>query len=385
MEQHHFKSLLSQVTTLNNHYKKINDLTGENFNVFRILKVETLEVRMHSAFIAELLNPKGSHGQNDTFLRLFIERFCFKLNQFDSINCNSNVELHTAFISKDGSEGGRIDIIVTDQRHNKIIIENKIYTGDQDQQLIRYHNHDPNADLFYLTLDGKTPGDTSKGNLKDNVDFRCISYKQDILIWLEACRKEVTVNPIVRESITQYINLIKYLTNQTINRSMQIELNDLIKSNLEASFTIKDNLNNALNEVVKDYTSQLESICEPLGLICSNTVNFENRYTGFWVYKSEWEHTSIGFQFQNYNKELLYGLVVEHPDEFPKDLRAQLNSLPNNSKKYNDWWPWHNYVEQPFADWSKVEAWKAVEAGSMKNMMKQKIEMLLTLIGDIKL
>ncbi|MFD0751267.1 PD-(D/E)XK nuclease family protein [Mucilaginibacter calamicampi] len=130
MEQHHFKSLLSQVTTLNNHYIKINELTGENFNVFRILKLDSSEVRMHSAFIAELLNPQGSHGQHDIFLRLFIREFCFKANGFDSSNCHSDVELHTAFISQDGSEGGRIDIIVTDCNHNKIIIENKIYAGD---------------------------------------------------------------------------------------------------------------------------------------------------------------------------------------------------------------------------------------------------------------
>jgi hypothetical protein len=341
---------------------------------------------MHSAFIAELLNPNGTHGQQDTFLRLFINQFCFKGNEFDSANCHSDVELHTAFISEDRSEGGRIDIILTDQHHHKIIIENKIYAGDQNQQLIRYHNHDPNADLFYLTLSGKPPSDSSKGHLKQDEDFRCLSYKNDIIKWLEDCRKEVTVYPIVRESITQYINLIKYLTNQTINRTMQKELNGIIKSNLEASFTITDNLDSALEEVLLDYTSQLEGVCHSLGLKCSNKVNFDERYTGFWVWKEDWKYANIGFQFQNYDKELIYGMVVKrNPDQFPPDLRQHLNSLANNNKKVNGWWPWFNYVEAPYGNWSKYESWKAIEDGSMARFMKDKIIYLMELTKGINL
>ena len=47
-------------------------LRGENFNVFRLLDIENKE-DAHSRFIAELLDPRGSHGQEDYFLRLFLE------------------------------------------------------------------------------------------------------------------------------------------------------------------------------------------------------------------------------------------------------------------------------------------------------------------------
>src|SRR6266446_1112235 len=53
--------------------RRISALTGEHFNVFRILGLEAAEVRTHSAFLAELLNPKGSPGQGDLFLRLFLK------------------------------------------------------------------------------------------------------------------------------------------------------------------------------------------------------------------------------------------------------------------------------------------------------------------------
>ncbi len=68
------KNLLSQVSSIIQQYEKVAELTGENFNVFKILKVETKEVKTHSAFIAELLNPQGSHGQGDVFLKLFVEQ-----------------------------------------------------------------------------------------------------------------------------------------------------------------------------------------------------------------------------------------------------------------------------------------------------------------------
>lgn len=44
---------------------------GELFNTFSILKMETAENKTHSNFIAELLNPKGSHLKGSIFLERF--------------------------------------------------------------------------------------------------------------------------------------------------------------------------------------------------------------------------------------------------------------------------------------------------------------------------
>ena len=63
--------LLQQVSAIQIKYEKIAEVTGENFNIFRILKLETNEVKMHSAFLVELLNAKGSHGQKDVFLKFY--------------------------------------------------------------------------------------------------------------------------------------------------------------------------------------------------------------------------------------------------------------------------------------------------------------------------
>lgn len=51
-------------------YKEIFEKTGENFNIFKILRIETEEVFTHSRFLCELLNPKGSHGKGSLFLNI---------------------------------------------------------------------------------------------------------------------------------------------------------------------------------------------------------------------------------------------------------------------------------------------------------------------------
>src|SRR5262245_23532359 len=94
------------------------------------------------------------------------------------------------YINDDYSSSGRIDIVIDPVFGSPIIVENKIYAGDQENQLFRYRNHYPNAHILYLTLDGSTPAASSIGNMVIDNDFHTGSYKKDILKWLEICRME---------------------------------------------------------------------------------------------------------------------------------------------------------------------------------------------------
>lgn len=385
-----YQNLLDQVSAIAFRYKKINELTGENFNVFRILKLQSSEVRMHSAFIAEMLNPKGSHGQKDAFLKLFIKSFCFKGNDIDTENCIVEIEKHAGFLNDDKTEGGRLDIFISDKRHNHIIIENKIYAGDQGNQLLRYHTYSPKADLIYLTLSGKEPSDESKQHLDSENHFKCCSYTTHVTEWLENCRKEVAVLPIIRESITQYINLIKHLTNQTINDNMKEELSTIILSNLESSFMIADNLNNSLLVLLNKLKRELNEIAEEfsVGLSFNIDKEFEKNYTGFWFWDKNWSDINIGFQFHDYDKILVYGMHTKrHPVKSPisLDLRNKLSGLVKEPAKPNSWWPISNVLEDPYSNWEKYEAWKAIEDGSMKSIIREKVSYLLALTKDIDL
>ena len=386
MELSQYKGLLEQVSMLNAHYMKINELTGENFNVFRILKLQSSEVRLHSAFLAELLNPKGNHGQKDVFLKIFVNSYQFKGNAFDTSSATVEIERHSGFINEIGDEGGRIDIIITDKLHRQIIIENKIYAGDQKNQLVRYNNYSKNADLLYLTLDGKLPNDESKGSLEVDVDFKCISYSTHITDWLEQCRKEVAIYPIIRETITQYLNLIKYLTNQTMNDSMDNELATLLTSNtnnVEAAFTIIHSLKSIKEKLLAKLKVDLEELAEELGLLVTNDINFDKQYNGVYFYREGWRNASIAFGFQSYSNVLLYGILLDEPENYTTDSREMLLKTKPSDAKTTMYWPIYRSFEDPYKNWdNSKEVWMAVANGSMATQFIYRIIEFLNLLDS---
>ena len=137
--------------------------SGDMFNIFEILKAEHYEVTTHSAILAELLNPNGSHGCTDIFLKSFLEVLNLK-ELFHNLNeVSVDVERSIGALDYENKEyGGRIDLIIHEKNKAAIIIENKIYADDQDKQLYRYcryarNTFNNNFNILYLTLDGKEP------------------------------------------------------------------------------------------------------------------------------------------------------------------------------------------------------------------------------------
>lgn len=221
---------------------------GLFFNIFELLKVQWDEVRTHSAFLAELLNPKGTHGMGDTFLRLFIKSIpeLQQLN-FPTKDAIVEKEYYIGRISDDGKTGGRIDILIQSKSKDlSIVIENKIYARDGENQLIRYHNYVRKSSqggvILYLTLDGYEADDTSAGTGRNSIQYTPISYREDILFWLNECKLASERKPMVSTLIMQYIILIKKLTNQMNNQKNQEQfLKQLLsKDNIDTTAYLMD-------------------------------------------------------------------------------------------------------------------------------------------------
>ena len=209
------------------------DRRGENFNIFNILGVTSDETRTHSAFIAELLDPSGSHGLGNQFLQSFVDTDdCLRYWNFATKSAKVLKELSIGGKNEDCSEGGRIDIAV-ESNGKAIIIENKIYAGDQEKQLVRYYNYGatncPNGfRLLYLTLDGSDASEWSKGELTLNEDYYAIAYNHEISDWLQRCIESSARHPLVRETLIQYQNLINQLTMNSMDKNSQEELLELM-------------------------------------------------------------------------------------------------------------------------------------------------------------
>lgn len=269
-------NLLSQVSIVKNKYDDLAAYTGENYNIFNVLGVYQDELS-HSAIIGDLLNAKGKHGQKDTFLKLFLEELPsfdedseqFRvLNNFKSESSKVYIERHIGKVDFDKGEGGRIDILINDGKNN-IIIENKVWAGDQYLQLVRYNNQDKNAPILYLTLDGKEPSNDSKDYLILGKEFICLSYKVEIVRWLENCIREMANKPIIRESLNQYLVLVKQLTHQSTNNKMKEEIINILTKNPEnisAAKMIVENYQNAIIELNMRPIKKLFSYLNEFGI-----------------------------------------------------------------------------------------------------------------------
>lgn len=125
------KKLLSAVNKIVKANEKIQEerrIRGDKFNIFDVVGLRSEEEKLHSAFLTELLNAEGNHGQKDAFLKAFIEKITeIGTNDFKTEGSKAISEYVIGPIDYVTNTGGRIDILVTSgDKSSSIIIENKI-------------------------------------------------------------------------------------------------------------------------------------------------------------------------------------------------------------------------------------------------------------------
>lgn len=342
------KNLLNRIQDINKKYEQFAKLSGENFNVFSVLGLDSAEV-MHSQFIVELLNPNGTHGQGSIYLALFLQQIGLK-NNYQELNCAKTItEKHIGEINKDCQEGGRIDIFI-EHSYKNIIIENKIYAGDQYNQLYRYYQFDNNAFILYLTLDGSAPSNESLGEL--SIDkIMCISFKKDIINWLNACIEKSTSLPIIRETLIQYRNLIRKLTNQCSSKDKEMEVTELLLSS-ENNFKTAQDIANTINSIVKvqdDVVKQIRNkICAKYKSKVADLILFSFR--GYEIklnitYEYGWFHYGIfptknnkwGFSYDEELKDIDRLLHKYFDTKYPtENSDKRFTELSEYCKKHKD-------------------------------------------------
>ena len=205
-----YYELKNKLIVLNGKIETIEELSkhkGDKFNIFSILGIQRKEVETHSFLLYELMNPKGSHFQKELYLKIFIEEV-LKIDDFE-FNC---VKIDREKIIPNSNR--RIDFTIENNKYY-IAIEMKIDANDQKEQIFHYYKYSENQckepKLYYLTLDGKEASEnSSKG-----VEYEKISFSYHILNFIEKSIEKSASLPIIRESLIQYQNTIKNITNQT--------------------------------------------------------------------------------------------------------------------------------------------------------------------------
>ncbi|ACM64210.1 PDDEXK-like family protein [Campylobacter lari] len=156
------------------------------------------EVNLHSGILNSLLDPSENHEQGKLFLDLFLEKIGLK----EWFGESGDVEVL--------KEHENIDIYI----HNgtkHIILENKIWAKDQNEQIARYIdtlNNGEKKDIAVIYLTPYGDRDPSENSLNgwnienvenelflkrgdDKVLYRQISYEKEILTWLKKSQEKV--------------------------------------------------------------------------------------------------------------------------------------------------------------------------------------------------
>lgn len=327
----HLQQLLTQVApSIQAYYQYI--AAHPSWNIFYALgKNKHQDELIHSYFLASLLRTQID-GQF-VFLRLFLEMLASKYGYcYNPADVQQNPAIHTEYnisaITKNYMSGGRIDILV-ELAHSTLIIENKIYAKDQPKQLYRYFKSFPQAQLLYLTLTGYEPEDHSVYNLEEEGgSYECLSYKQDILGWLqnclEACNKPnhmaVYWLEQIKTALRQYKEILENLTEEGAKATMSQEIVQIAnenETNFLSALHIGQNYAAIYNRTIQ------EKLIQPLLQFIQNQYNlaFEVQekkqnlkqapaiITGFDFHCKSWKYITIRFSSETYDEFTgLYGI-----------------------------------------------------------------------------
>ena len=349
-------------------------LRGEQFNIFHACGVNHYETT-HSAILAEFLNPKGSHGQDDIYLKEF-------LSVVGDIGLSSAFDTSEASVTTEYSTSyGRLDILISNSKGQAIIIENKIYAGDQLEQLKRYDNfasqkyHAGNYAILYLTL----WGDEASEQSGEGVRYKCISYKDTIQEWLKCCICISAQRPLIRETMIQYSNLIKELTNQTMDNMNKNELLELMANNAEVVAEIFNNQGDYIKYTWEDrirpklqeMAAQEKLLYEEYNMTCQNRdgKSFTFRAVGS-------QYTGIRFQSdtRSYDLDMFYGIVSL--DGKRPGIQQKFNIFQEEPSNI---WPYGWAYFDKYRYWDMTSRTEIINnTDKFVNYIKGKIESVLT-------
>ncbi len=208
-----FEAVKQVIENLSNRQEKKAEL-DKNSNIFCILGVDDFEIR-HSNFLEWLFRT------NKKFLKSFLTcKEGLSLDEDDTKNLvNSEYEITREY--KENLHGRSVDIVISFPKVKwVIVIENKIYSSEGENQLSDYYNYIENSPKFkgferkyiYLTLGGQKPS-----SVDDNIHYVSMSYSSilEILEKIKTTRKNLRAQDIF---VNNYIDILKDKTVKVMNR-----------------------------------------------------------------------------------------------------------------------------------------------------------------------
>lgn len=336
-----YRLLLERVARL---YERHETGHRPPFNIFSVLRSESDEVNLHSRFLHALLNYRKPGEEARENLKDFLEHVGIK----DFEECGAAVE----------RERDNIDILITDADKKKaVVIENKIWAGDQSEQLQRYHKtlkkrRYSNIRLLYLTPSGREPSKESVGDLP----YESISYKDHLPLWLKRCQQRAYDEPELRESVAQYLQLVQKLTGTDLKGEYMNALRDLClqDNNLVLAHDLHEGMVEAEALLLKKLWDEIEEALEKLDLPdkdneLSNTslemiknflINAKNSKRRGLYYGNEARKAWLCVSFEDDNRIFLGVRCHRDNRKECNELDQVLEAVPGRKSDKHEWWRW---------------------------------------------
>lgn len=396
MDENNFRILLDKIAIFTNESRlKIAERQkrGEMYNVFSTLRLSRSEVRLHSAFLAELLDNKGNHGLDASYLTSFLNE-CITDFDYDAESSSVSVEYYIGLTDETKENGGRIDIFLRDKNNHAIVIENKVDADDQENQLLRYHNflekkHQGKYIILYLTKEGYDASIKSTGDT--DIKYIRISYRKHILEWLKRCVEISAQHPLIRETICQYITNLKQILNIMDESENEKIVNTIVGDDnfLKAAFAISNNINAAKYKIVqriKEWQKEIEE--EKLVKDSTFCDKFEVNDGGKFSFGIEgWENHYVEFHFGKGNfRGMYYGIVNKNGKQtLGEDELKHIFENIGDSISYDSWWSFRRYPDNTiYSDWNDDTFIDINTTTNFKEFMKEKIVELVKAAEGIK-
>lgn len=359
--------LISTSSRLTSHREFLNLHSAELAPYFNVFDFITPNENRLSDIIAYFLDPKEGHGQGDVFLKSFLKNMELQ-DKFTDLN---KVSIRR---EQSTEEYRRIDIVIEQKDVFGIGIENKPWAKDQENQLTDYIAHlrdkeyKNNFTCVYLSNEGRDPSEESistntlKDVLKDE-ELKIVSFTQIhklVSEWRNICQAD-RVRGFLKD-FESYIHhefeggSIMSIENTVVDQALSNA------NNLEAALHIANNVNGIkerlLNQLKVDIENKLKA--DKLGLKFVWELKQWDREENGSVFKfseDAWKNYYICFApDKNQLKNFFFGITNDDGKKPIPDIEKYLSSLGLGEK--SEWWPWYQYFEKPYDDWSSnVEPW----------------------------
>jgi len=188
--------------------RSIDQKLATRFNAFSIIEPDENKL---SDILADLLDPKGAHGQGNLFLRALFERLRLSVPATSDVIVRREVATDRLLKNR-----RRIDILI--EAGVLVAIENKVDSLEQADQVKDYLEHldecrksaNCRSVLIYLTPNGRKPKSIISSRFEELQEkglLHCWSYQKELREWLAACRRDCEAEKI-RNFLSDFIAYI---------------------------------------------------------------------------------------------------------------------------------------------------------------------------------